>query len=207
MEINLAPLVVQELGDEDIGTSDRIELKVEFRRAKVTLGGQTRQQLYYRWRYPPGTTPTALSTQGVRLTLDASGYPAVIELLGRQDGLRIIYVSKSLEELARAAHGEPLEGRRHAIERSIAELPNVVVARVLPAGAAPLGPFVYLQRGTRNAITMLCRCEPSRLSEAHKTHTYVLAERAVAASDENEMLDDAADPGWLEHALRLPERF
>lgn len=205
-EVNLAPLIVEEIrGDGD--PSDHAETQVEFRRQEVTLAGRTRSQICYRWHLPAAEAANAPHAQGVRLTLDASGHPAIIELLARQNGLRVIYVSESLENTARTAHGPPLPGRKHAIERGVEEQPTVVVARALPESAAPLGPFVYLESGTRRVVTMLCRCEPSRLSDARGTRSYSLQETVEAFPDEDRMLDAAADPRWLERALRLPSDF
>ena len=108
----------------------------------------------------------ALPRQGIRITLDARSQPAAWEVLTDTSGLRLIFVSQSLEAAAAAEFGKPLQGRRYAIERDLGQAPGVVVPRVVDDGPVAMGPIVYLCEGTRNVSTVICRCMPAQTGDS-----------------------------------------
>lgn len=180
----------------------------------VAVNGRPHVQVTYAWPVPrsePGN-PTA---QGVRLTLDSDGMPAVWEALSDPDQLRLIFVSESLEAAARDVWGEPLAGRRHAVEGAPAARPRTVVARVLADGPQPMGPWVYLTADHR-VQTVLCRCMPSQVSEIAGMHTYELRPMSelAALGIDPATLGGPREPGEpaspalpLQQVLRIPPSF
>ena len=84
--------------------------------------------------------------QGIRITLNSAGQPAIWEVLADGSGAELIFVSQSLEAAALAEFGKPLPGRRYAIERSVEEAPSVVVARVIDDGPMAHGADRLSQR-------------------------------------------------------------
>jgi hypothetical protein len=235
-DVYLAPMIVQEtsaehpsstaaFGELALGPEGRASCLAErpvvyYARSQASIGGEAREQLAFVWWYPEAQ-PGALSAQGVRMTLGKSGVPILWEMLNDPSGARLVFVSESLEELARAQHGAPLAGRRFSVERSLAEAPSVVVARAISNGGTPLGPFVYLEAATRAARTLLCRCSPSEfdalagealfelrsldsLAELGLAKQAWTAELPVLAGAPLPAPDASADPRWLELNLRLP---
>jgi hypothetical protein len=162
----------------------------------------------------------SLPLQGVRITLDAAGQPVIWEVLAAESGVKLFFVSQSLEEAALAEFGKPLPGRRYAIERSIEEAPDVVVARVIADSPVPAGPIVYLSAGTRSVSTLICRCMPAQAGKLVATATYDLMPfqeastnlfimRARVRLQEGEAFWPGDNTGGkrLERCLRLPEAF
>jgi hypothetical protein len=86
----------------------------------------------------------------------------------------------------------------------------------------PLGPFVYLEAGSRAARTLLCRCSPAEYDEVAGETLYRLEDLGSltelgleppawtpalprpVGSPADEPRADAA-PDWLERVLRLPD--
>jgi hypothetical protein len=178
------------------------------------------RQFTYVWCYPLSAGPnesSAHSVQGIRLTLDSEGQPAIWEILADPTGARILFVAESVEVAAATAFGTALPGRRYAIERSLSEAPETMVARVIADG--PLGPIVYLRGGTREVGTLICRCMPSQAKRLAGQSDYEL--RAISAKAIESLLtgasrSDGSGAGsvskhWersrLEKWLRLPPRF
>jgi hypothetical protein len=116
-----------------------------------------------------------------------------------------LYVSQSLEDRVSQTVGTPLPGRRFSVEPSIEEAPNVVVAGVFEDGPTPLGPYVYLEAGTRNIVSVLCRCSPAQVEEVVATDAYDLkpASGSPASSTVPECTQDAVSRS-LEQSLRWP---
>src|SRR5262249_26008854 len=134
-------------------------------RSTVTLPAGAFQQLSDFWclghpRLPD--EPLMPLWQGIRMTLDSRGYPVIWEVIDSRERIAAIFVSKSLDAKSAAAYGAPLPGRHFAIERSVNEQPDVVVARLLDDGPEPMGPFVYLSREGLEITTLSCRCMPSQ---------------------------------------------
>jgi hypothetical protein len=167
-----------------------------------------------------GATEDGLPAQGVRITCDSQGQPAVWEVLADTSGLRLIFVSQSVEAGAAAEFGKPLAGRRYAVERSLEEAPTAVVPRVIDDGPVPMGPMVYLSAGTRDVSTVLCRCMPAQVKRLVVTRTFELTRLDSAAmatflsnagsgSNAPPVLWPAEerDASRLAHCLRLPKAF
>jgi hypothetical protein len=136
--------------------------------------GKTHPRCTYLWCYPASegaATLTRLRLQGVRITLDSQGRPAVWEVLADSSCARLLFVSESLESAAATRHGKALPGRRYAIEQSLAEHPRALVARLLDDGPIPMGPLVYLEAGTGDVSTVLCRCMPAQARTVTQTRT------------------------------------
>jgi hypothetical protein len=88
----------------------------------VQIEGRMHARFSYQWSYSPASAQvglTALPRQGIRITLDTQGQPAVWEILADTSGLRLVFVAQSLEAAAAAAFGKPLAGRRYAVERGL----------------------------------------------------------------------------------------
>ena len=234
-DVYLAPMIVQELrpdapaasaiGALALAESGHAEVRAEspvvyYARSHASIGGEQRDQLAFLWWYPD-TPQGASSAQGVRITLGKTGVPILWEVLSDPSGARLVFVSETLEELARQHSGAPLPGRRFSVERSLDEAPRTVVARAISNGGVPLGPFVYLEAGTRAARTLLCRCSPSEFTDLAGELLFELRsldslaelglekrewtpELPVLAGSPLPPAPDDADPRWLELNLRLP---
>jgi len=233
-DVYLAPMIVQELRPEATATaigalalaeSGQAEVRAEspvvyFARSHASIGGEQRDQLAFVWWYPD-SQPSTASAQGVRITLGKTGIPILWEVLSDPSGARLVFVSETLEELARQHSGAPLPGRRFSVERSLEEAPHAIVARAISNGGAPLGPFVYLEAGSRAARTLLCRCSPSEFKDLSGELLFELRsvdslaelglekrdwtpELPVLAGSPPPPPPDDADPRWLELHLRLP---
>jgi hypothetical protein len=188
----------------------------------VQVGSRAHLRFSYEWFYAPGDAPglRALTRQGIRITLDTRGQPAVWEVLADTSGLRLMFVSQGLEAAAAAQFGKPLPGRRYAIERSLNEAPGVIVPRVIDDGPVVMGPIVYLIEGSRDVSTLICRCMPAQVKRLVATETFDLAAfegaavsaflaSAGAASNAPPVLwptDDRVE-NRLDHCLRLPAGF
>jgi hypothetical protein len=168
----------------------------------------------------PAPPESGLAVQGIRMTLNTNGQPVIWEALADSSGAELIFVSQTLEAAALAEHGKPLPGRRHAIERSTEAAPNVIVARVIDDGPVAMGPIVYLNAGTRNVSTLICRCMPAQARKLLATSTYdllplqpmtlqFLQARAGALAKPHTAFwpSDQRTDDRLEHWLRLPSAF
>lgn len=152
----------------------------------LNLNAKSHTRLSYLWFYrvePRLAGEPVLPIQGVRLTLDATGKPAVWEVLTDASSAELIFVSESLEAAARNEYGPALAGRQFAIERSLNEPPKVVVARVIADGPLPMGPMIYLAAPTHAVSTLICRCMPAQARTLLLTSTYRLATIGSAEGD------------------------
>jgi hypothetical protein len=131
-----------------------------------------------------------------------------------------MFVSHSLEVAALAEFGKPLPGRRYAIESSVEEAPDVIVARVIDDGPVAMGPIVYLSASTRTVSTLICRCMPAQVRRLVATSTYdllpfqsgptnSLLTQARALLQEQIAFWPGEPPGEtrLDKCLRLPRTF
>jgi hypothetical protein len=189
----------------------------------VLLNGHAHPRFSYQWLYTssnPAGQPPPLPTQGVRIVLDARGQPATWEILADTSGLRLIFVSQSLEAAAEAEFGKALPGRRYAIERGVTQAPAVVVPRVLDDGPVAMGPIIYLSEGTRDVSTLICRCMPAQVKQLVGTRTFDLLPLERGELDARlattGMVSNAPPLLWpvdsriesrLDHCLRLPSGF
>lgn len=190
---------------------------IYFGESTAILRGKEYRQLRYQWWH---SASSGRASQGFRMTLDAAGHPVIWEILTDDSGARLIFVATPLEEAAREEFGEPLPGRRHAIEAAIEGVPEVVVPRVIGPGPIPMGPFLYLEGPSHSVATLICRCMPSQFDalagdrqyelrplselEAKGLNTSRWSPALLRQDESEESFDDADDPGWLERCLRLP---
>ena len=202
----------------------------------VQIEGKAHARLSYLWCYSAGpheSNPAQITNnaspggaellsplQGIRITLSAAGQPAIWELLADSTKAHLFFVSQNLEAAAMAEFVKPLPGRRYALERSVAEAPDVVVARVIDDGPVVAGPIVYLNAGTRDVSTLICRCMAAQARKLLATSTYDLlpfysvATNSLILQARSVLQDRAAFwPGEhpvehrLEKSLRLPQTF
>jgi hypothetical protein len=192
--VELAPLIAQQRSDvADVtdGHRDRFGA-VEFAsdgthrvdRAAPTvyadqtwtrIAGTDREQLVYLWFYPDQSgDASSLQAQGVRITIDAQNRPAIWEPLADTRSIHPLYIAGSLESAAQSRFGAPASDRVYHAEAPRSAAPDAFVARVLSDGPVPMGPWVYLERGSRNVATLLCRCSPSQTDEFVETLYYEL---------------------------------
>jgi len=176
----------------------------------LTLNGKSFPRLSYRWNYSlpekKNLRLRRLSAQGVRLTMDSTGAPVIWEILDDTSGLSLVFVAESLERRAREKFKRPLPGRKYVIENAVTNRLGPVVARVIQDGPVPMGPSVYLVYGTRDALTVICRCMPPQAVRLEDTLTYQLLPREPALSRPSEKSwDNAAVPNWVQALRVLPE--
>jgi hypothetical protein len=189
----------------------------------MELAGKLHARVAFLWCYPPKPLTKLhprLALQGVRLTLDSAGQPAIWEVLADTSGAEVIFVSRSLESAATNRFGPAPPGRTYAIERPKPEAPRPVVARIIEDGPVPMGPMVYLCAGTRDVSTVICPCMPVQARTLQTNVTYHLVPYTADAT--SLQLRQARDftkcatafwPGEeatdrrLEYCLRLPEGF
>ncbi len=249
-DADLAPLIVQQVAPEEadravvnrfgaLVVDEHGTLRVEPTQptvytstSTVTINGVEQDQVVYVWFYPPDMRShddADIPAQGIRMTLDAEGFPLVWEVLvpamGRSSSgdVQVLFVSRSLERAAAEAFGPAPAHRRYAVERHVADAADTVVARVIEDGPIPMGPFVYLDADTHGVTTVLCRCSPSQVDRFVETAYYDLqpleyvATRCLAAIAGFTWAGSAAGPRrrpnpetnarhHLEKALRWPIR-
>ena len=234
--IKMAPLIIQEVtgtngisGFQDqfgtlgaAGANNGVpEAKptIFFEPDSVQIHGKTHTRFTYLWFYPQARQSSKekkLLQQGVRITLDSAGLPAIWEVLADSSGAELIFVSQSLETAARKEYGKPLPGRHHAIERSLKEAPKAVVARVLDDGPVPMGPIVYLNAETRSVSAVICRCMPVQAKNLLSARLYDLAPMANIPPEISSATASTPTGLWprngrterrLEKVLRLPKNF
>lgn len=201
----LAPLLLQEVR----GTNGQSDLPAGSPKpqlfcaaSRISLNGRAHEQMTYWWRYPKSAKRNhrALEGQGVRLTLSSAGRPVIWEVLGDTSGAKLIFVAQSLEAQAAREFGTPLDGRKFAVERSLADAPNTVVARVIEDGPMPMGPIIYQRVETRDVTTVICRCMDAQADELAGQAEYQLTEMPTGTGRRLKL----GDPQW---SFRLPSGF
>jgi hypothetical protein len=143
--------------------------------------------------------------RGVRVTMDAHGFPLVLEPLSSCHEAKVLFVSAGLEWAAMEEYGPPLPGRRFGIERSTAEAPSTLIARTFEDGPVPMGPYVYLTGSGRAISTLLCRCSPSQVLQFVGSDYYEL--RPMPSLARQEAFVDSADNRPLQDRLRWPREY
>ncbi|KHE91760.1 MAG: hypothetical protein K8F52_07910 [Candidatus Scalindua rubra] len=240
-DIYMAPLIIQEIPSGGAGdmtdrfgfvtadSSGRLHIDstrpvVYYFQSYIDLGGSVHQQISYLWCYDRGNTEyfgenIGIAVQGIRMTMDSDGFPAIIELLGDTSNYRILYVSKTLEETTVDIFGKPLPGRKYSIERNQEDLPDIVVARVVERGPEPSGPFVYIQSCSHDITTLLCRCENTQFRDIEEDvlyellpieELYIVGINDTSWSQEilnNKYPRSKGEKNWLLRNLRLPPEF
>jgi hypothetical protein len=187
----------------------------------VRINERAHARVTYIWCYAPAPGgPGGLGFQGIRLTLDLDGQPAIWEMLADSSGADLIFVSQSLEAAAARAFGKPLSGRHYSVERGSSEAPDVAVARVIDDGPVPMGPIVYLSKNPRDVSTLICRCMPAQAKDLagtgiydllplqSATNSFFLAQaRAGTRQPTAFWPEEKTSDDWLEKCLRLPGTF
>jgi hypothetical protein len=200
----LAPLFIVEVDDTAAADlpSPLARPQVFFQSGHTMLNGRQHEQMTYWWTYPKDSRapPDALPAQGVRITLDSNGQPVIWETLADTSGAELVFVAQSLELKALQQFVTPLKGRRFAVERAPAGAAGVVVARVIEDGPVTMGPIVYLQAGTRDVTTVICRCMEAQVRELSGQQEYEL----VSAPNATGLVRKLGD---VQQRLRLPGNF
>lgn len=172
--------------------------------ATMVRGGVVFEQHVFAWFYPADGGSAGIRAMGMRVTLSPEGLPMVWEVASHEDDGAMVFVSQSLEDAAAAAFGEPLAGRRFSVEGDVSAAPELVVARVLADGPAPMGPFFYVG-ADRMVRTVICRCMPSQAESFRETRNY-----EVEAMDALPACAMEAFPEWFrgdgDHAAERLER-
>jgi len=203
----LAPLILQEVADTNSATLWRDQVGggsgpvVACESGLINLNGRPHDQVSYSWTCPL-TGSSSQMAQGVRMTLNAAGEPVIWEVLRDSTGASILYVAQSLELAARAEFGPPRPGRKFSIEGSITESPRTVVANVIDDGPLPMGPVIYLRKGSRDVSTLLCRCMASQGGTLLGQRNYEL-QLSVSRTSSPVALPSTQ----LQLHLRLPREF
>jgi len=224
------------LSASDARVLDRSRPAIYWRADAVQINGKALARFSYVWCYAPdslkpermhGITSTAsgpakpgLPLQGIRITLNSAGQPAIWEVLADSSRAKLFFVSRNLEAAAMGEFGKPLLGRRFAAERSVEAAPDVVIARVVDDGPVAAGPIVYLSADTRAVSTLICRCMPAQARKLLTTSTYDLLPFHAASTNSLFMQarlvlreraafwpGDDTDGKELEACLRLPKAF
>jgi hypothetical protein len=168
--------------------------------SSVLIQGKPHAQFTYWWRAAAFPSDPRPSLTGVRLTLDANGLPAIWEELSGRGDVRVVYVAENLEAKATQEFGGPLAGRQFAVDRSLAETPRVVVARLLADAPMAMGPVVLLRTDGREIVNLSCRCMPTQARELVGHGEYQLTAAPVPA-------ELTRQPHDLPLILRLPHIF
>lgn len=204
-------------------SGDRIALDVSrptvyTHKGNVSHAGVDHEQLTFVW-FREGEHANHLEMQGLRMTFDSEGYPAVYEVFDDRSGKSLFYVSKALEEQTRGAMGDPLAGRMYSVEPDADERPDVLMLRLVQQGAEPLGPLLYDAFGGSDLIQLHCRCAPSQLDAIGASVKYDLVAieslaraQRLRLAKEMKWGESATDlgfpaPVWPWTSLRLPDAF
>jgi hypothetical protein len=188
--------------EEDGLSVDGSMLTVYYREGVASVDGVEYRQLSFNW-FVPGAGADTLDSQGLRVTFDTAGLPAIFEVLEDRSGVSQFYVTAPLEALAIEEHGAPLAGRHLSVEPDLEEWPDVIVPRTVGQSPVALGPIAYLRGSSRDVHNLHCRCDPSLITSIRATLEYelVLLERMPDGAR------DFAAPDWPFRCLRLPSAF
>jgi hypothetical protein len=227
----MAPLILQEvepgLNPQRFGSLSLSQGAVELDLSRpaiygslgtLRIKGKAHTCLAYLWCYSdPADPKRPAALQGIRITLNSAGEPAIWEVLAMESGRELIFVSDGLEAAARKQFGQPLPGRRYAVEPGLREAPEAIVARVIETAPVLMGPIVYLRAGTRAVHTLICRCMPSQAKQLAGTTSYELesgpADDLLSLAKAQIQAHTAFWPGGspederIERRLRLPGDF
>lgn len=173
LEETYAPLIVQEISEQGVNDGDTARF-VYASRDHATIGDSSHDRVSYSWRSAGGGAPSRLAWQGIRITIGHDGFPLLWEVLNSAERVALVYVSESAERAAQKAYGPPQPGRRFAIEPCPGDVSRPMVVNVLPDGPVPMGPYIYLAKGSHEVTTVLCRCSPSQMNEVVEARWYDL---------------------------------
>jgi hypothetical protein len=226
----LAPLIVQEAvatnsaaqSPDRLPTIEKPVADIYFQRSQTWIHGKPHDQLTYFWRHRewiPRSSNSAAPIQGIRMTLDSHGRPAIWEIATDSLGITVIYVSQAVEKAAAEEFGRAITGRQFSVEQSLSKTPDVIVARIVDATPEPTGPVIYIRATTGDVLTILCRCSPPQVKNFVAQGYYGLVTRLdedTATLLAKMRKSNAATRFWredqdrgshLEDRLRLPKSF
>jgi hypothetical protein len=223
----MSPLIVEEMDplqaeDSPLGRFGRLDTDVSgqvkvhpdqptvYHEAQpIEVGEASLEQSTFLWFYPSSQAGGETSWRGFRMVLDQRGFAIIWELLSSDASLRILYVSKPIENAARRQYGSPLPERRYVVEPSVETHADLVVARIVGDGPQPMGPFLYLDFPARRVSTLICRCEPSQVASFPASHLYQLVEVQQADPSIRHVVEQALnrDAGGSIQVLRLPSEM
>ena len=196
LQARLAPLFLLEV-DNDTAPVERMTVRCSTN--TVSLNGQSHMQLWSSWDFA-GDRQTS-GQHWLCMILDRDGKPFLWLIPPHADETTRLYVSQSLEAVARRQFGPPLPGRRFSVERDVQGDPRAVVAGVVSDGPVAMGPIVHLRQETHEIATITCRCDTPQARELAGTVAYELVsvDRPEVSSDTSKR----AMPG----GSVLPDRF
>lgn len=206
----LAPLLVQEVAPANAAAvTNAAPLILLFAEGQTRIAGQPYRQVTFVWEQPVAgrrVRGASASWQGLRLTLNAAGQPAIWEVLRDGSGMDVFFVSQSAEAAALRAFGPSLPGRRFAVERAIEETPNTVVARIIDDAPVAMGPIVHLN-SSGDITTVNCRCMTTQAGQLVGQGGYGLVTDPSAAAPWSRSGPTSAGSRPLDQVLRLPAGF
>ncbi|MFQ5590395.1 MAG: hypothetical protein ACE5HE_04450, partial [Phycisphaerae bacterium] len=143
------------------GTPESVEVLIDIEHPTVywtsqeaRIGGTTRAQFVYVTWYPsrpalkPGDSEAgAIDGVVIRVTLDCHHRPAVYEFVRSCGCYHMLYVAEFLEAAARHHYGEPLRGRKYAIQSAGRGRELFIPALVPDDGSRPTRPVAYVSAG------------------------------------------------------------
>lgn len=194
--VKLTPLLICELASTNAADLQRVGLReVMFFENDVLVSGKAHQQISFVWKQRGGRR------QGIRITLNSGGLPAIWEVLDGGAPEAVVFVSQNLEAAAIREFGGALPGRRFAVERGVAETPDVVVARVNDDAPVAMGPIVHLD--AQGEITSVnCRCMSTQARQLVATANYELKQSSAVTKGNHGIL--GTNRSFAEK-LRLPQ--
>lgn len=202
LEETLAPLIVQEVRGEptdkdhftnvpglnpDWGTKEEYEQVPVFffRKGEIKVRESLYEHVIFLFFYRGNASfvefdsllhearPIVTEGFGVRVLLGQDRLPLLWEIFSNKSDHRRFFVSKTLEDRARAEFGAPLPGRMFSIEKGVEDTSKVTVVRLVEDASVPMGPYIYLGSSPeRDIATITCRCMPSQAREFVETLTY-----------------------------------
>jgi hypothetical protein len=207
--IKLAPLILEQMSESKRDATqleaDRIVWSYP---SRAEIQGRDHEQRVYFWEQQRAAS--AVSYQGIRITLNPAGDPSIWEVLNDSKGAEIIWVSQSLEIAAAKEFGPALAGRLCSVERALSETPRVVVPHLVDDGPMPMGPILYIAEGG-DIHVVACRCSAAPAQTLEAQGVYRLEEISPESAEQQLRSGPAAqswfDPGRLETRLRLPKEF
>ena len=206
----LSPLIVQEIAPAEANAwTNASPLILLFAEGEAWVAGKWRQQVSFVWNQrvaaPRNVEPTSV-WQGIRITLNAAGQPAIWEVLRDSLGAEVVFVSQNVETVALRKLGPARPGRRFAIEQGLGELRHLVVARAIDEGPVPMGPIVHVT--TRGDITTVnCRCMTTQTRQLVAQGCYGLVPDQSAAEAWSRRGLPVESGNRFDQALRASDDF
>ena len=126
----------------------------KYDRFSAMIGAQKRKQIVYAAWYPSRPAvrsgdSEAGSIDGVviRVTLERHNRPAVYEFVRSCGCYHMLYIAEFVEAAARGQFGEPLPGKRYALQKSDSKRELFIPSLVADDGSHPTRPVAYVSGG------------------------------------------------------------